>query len=101
MPPAYISQRHYKLSSSRYINANSLFTHYLVYRGRGKGLGRKVDTAVRSSQTQAITVMPDTFPQSALIIDVRGGAVSLREVGDLNSTDGNLGRRSGISRMLE
>ena len=45
--PAYIGQRHYKLSSARYINANSLFTHYLVFRGRGKGLGRKVDTAVR------------------------------------------------------
>ena len=39
MPPAYIGQRHYKLSSSRYINANSLFTHYLVCGGRGKGLG--------------------------------------------------------------
>lgn len=73
MPPAYIGQRHYELSSSLYINANSFFTHYLVYRGRGKGLGRKVDTAVRPSQTQAITVMPDTFPQRALIIDVRGG----------------------------
>jgi hypothetical protein len=74
MPPAYVGQRHYKLSSSRYINANYLFTHDLLCRGRGKGLGRKVDTAVRPSPTQAITVMPDTFPQRALI-DVRGGAV--------------------------